>query len=222
MDSAMPRRATLSRISAITVVGIVFIMLGVAGLSWVGWQYYGTNITSNRAFNQEREWLREQWKNPRASSIEQVVLGDAIALLRIPQLGESYEYPIVVGIGEEELARGVGWYPNTAQPGQLGNFAVAAHRITHGEPFARLLELGAGSTVVIETGTHIYTYELTTSPADLTVGDSETWVVDPVPGKPIGTTPTEAVITLTTCTDLFASPKRSVAFGHLVKADVKG
>jgi sortase A len=35
-----------------------------------------------------------------------------------------------------------------------------------------------------------------------------------VPGKP-GAVPTEALITLTTCQDLFHSPDRSIGFGHL-------
>ena len=44
-------------------------------------------------------------------------------------------------------------------------------------------------------------------------------MLDPVPGKP--QTPTHSIITLTTCQDLFHSPDRSVAFGHLVKASKK-
>ena len=39
-------------------------------------------------------------------------------------------------------------------------------------------------------------------------------MLDPVPDEP-GATPTEALITLTTCQDLFHSPDRSVGFGHL-------
>ena len=34
-------------------------------------------------------------------------------------------------------------------------------------------------------------------------------------------TPTKSIITLTTCQDLFGSPDRSVAFGHLVKVSKK-
>ena len=48
-----------------------------------------------------------------------------------------------------------------------------------------------------------------------TVKDVDTWVLDPVPGK-TNVKPTRALITLTTCQDLFHSPDRSVGFGHLV------
>ena len=49
---------------------------------------------------------------------------------------------------------------------------------------------------------------------------TDTWVIDPVPGKP-ELNPTSALITLTTCPDLFHSSKRSVGFGHLVRTERK-
>ena len=118
------------------------------------------------------------------------------------------------------MARGVGHYPNSAQPGQIGNFAIAGHRITHGQPFSRLLELDKGDQIVVETRSAIYTYVLDTAPRDLTVEDTATWVLDPVPGQP-DATPTQALLTLTTCQDLFHSPDRSIAFGHLASTKNK-
>jgi sortase A len=52
------------------------------------------------------------------------------------------------------------------------------------------------------------------APRSLTVDDTATWVLDPVPGEP-DREPTRALITLTTCQDLFRSADRSVGFGHL-------
>ena len=54
----------------------------------------------------------------------------------------------------------------------------------------------------------------------LTVTDVDTWVLDPVPGKQ-DVPPTRALITLTTCQDLFHSPDRSVGFGHLTQTTKK-
>ncbi len=82
------------------------------------------------------------------------------------------------------LNRGVGHYTSTAQPGEIGNFAIAGHRVTHGQPFARLLELDAGDEVVVETRDAIYTYVMDGSPGNLTVNDTETWVLDPDPHHP--------------------------------------
>ena len=43
-----------------------------------------------------------------------------------------------VGVTLDDLAKGVGHYPRSALPGRVGNFAVAGHRATNGEPFASL------------------------------------------------------------------------------------
>ena len=79
-----------------------------------------------------------------------------------------------------------------------------------------LSDLRASSfSVVVETRDAVYTYELTNNPAEMTVKDTDTWVIQPVPGQP-EVRPTEALITLTTCQDLFRSPDRTIAFGKLV------
>jgi sortase A len=102
----------------------------------------------------------------------------------------------------------------------VGNFAVAGHRITHGEPFANLLKLNTGDMIIVETRTRIFTYRVDSPPRNLTVEDTEGWVIEPVPGHP-DRKPTDELITLTTCQDLFHSPDRSVGFGHLVATKTK-
>jgi sortase A len=212
-----PRRRPRRGPSTILIIGAVLLVTGVSCLGWVSYQLLGTNVVSQRAFKTEREGLRHKWDSEKKSGSNaesKVIPGDAIALLRIPAFGPTYEIPILSGTDLDILSRGVGHYLGTAEPGQLGNFAVAGHRVTHGQPFARLLELNKGDRIVVETRDAVYTYVLDTSPRDLTVDDSETWVLDPVPGKPTAS-PTQAMITLTTCQDLFHSPDRSVGFGHL-------
>ncbi len=214
------RRRRSKRVSPFTVVGVMLLVLGLSCLGWVAYQYFGTNVVSEKTFQTEREQLRTTWskekkanpKDPPAQGSD--VPGDALALLRIPAFGDKYEIPIVNGTQLRVLNKGVGHYPATAQAGQIGNFAIAGHRVTHGQPFARMLELDKGDKVVVETRDAIYTYVLDESPRQLTVKDTDTWVIDPVPGKP-DAKPTEALITLTTCQDLFHSPDRSIGFGHL-------
>ncbi len=67
--------------------------------------------------------------------------GDGVAILHIPALGKKWQWVVVEGVGNEDLALGPGHFPGTAQPGEIGNFAVAGHRATHGEPFAHLDKL---------------------------------------------------------------------------------
>jgi sortase A len=214
-------RTRRRRPSAIGIAGLALLLAGLGCLGWVAYQYFGTNVVSRHAFEQEASGLRSDWaaepapaKQAPSSGTSAAVPGDAIALLRIPAFGPDYEVPILEGTDLSTLARGVGHYPTSVQPGQVGNFAIAGHRVTHGQPFARLLELDKGDQVVVETRSAIYTYVLDTAPRDLTVEDTASWVLDPVPGEP-DATPTNALITLTTCQDLFHSPDRSIGFGHL-------
>jgi len=208
------------RVSPFTVVGVLLLVLGLSCLGWVAYQYFGTNVVSEKTFQTEREQLRTKWAAEKKASPKSTppkgsdVPGDAMALLRVPAFGDKYEIPIVNGTQLRVLNKGVGHYTTTAQPGQIGNFAIAGHRVTHGQPFAKLLELDKGDKIVVETRDAIYTYMLDESPRQLTVKDTDTWVIDPVPGKP-DAKPSQALITLTTCQDLFHSPDRSFGFGHL-------
>ena len=139
--------------------------------------------------------------------------GEAIGLLRIPAFGADYEIPILNGTDLSILSKGVGHYASTAAPGQIGNFALAGHRVTHGQPFARLLDLKRGDEVIVETREAIYTYVLDDSPRSLTVRDNDTWVIDPVPGQP------DAKPTQPCHADPLPGPvpvgDRSIGFGHL-------
>lgn len=224
------------RATPLTVVGIVLLALGLGCLGWVAYQFFGTNIVSEQAYTQEKDGLRSQWAQASADPTteatkaagatqkpvkEKVIPGDAIALLRIPAFGPGYEVPILSGTDLDILSRGVGHYTSTAMPGGVGNFAIAGHRVTHGQPFKRLLELNKGDEVIVETRDAIYTYVLDEPPKSLTVKSGASWVLDPVPGE-AGATPTKALLTLTTCQDLFHSPDRSIGFAHLASTKNKG
>lgn len=222
------------------------LLVGLSCLGWAGYQYIGTDVVSERAFEQEKDELRDQWRTEAAAPpsmstasrtsasssgstspssttsahpSRSVIPGDAIALLRIPAFGADYEVPILAGTELSTLSRGVGHYSSTALPGDIGNFAVAGHRVTHGQPFARLLELVQGDHVIIETRDAVFTYVLDLAPAKMTVDDTQTCVLDPVPCRDIKAT--QPLLTLTTCQDLFNSPDRSIGYGHLLSTTKK-
>jgi sortase A len=209
----------------LTILGVMLLLGGLSCLGWVGYQYVGTKLIAQHAFRTEASRLRAQWMegrkaDPQGLKEPSTRPGDAIGLLRIPALGDAYEVPILNGTELGVLAKGVGHYSSTAQPGQTGNFALAGYRVTHGQPFARLLGLDSGDQIIVETRYATYTYLLDEPPRQLTVKDTDTWVIDPVPGKP-QLKPTQALITLTTCPDLFHSTKRSIGFGHLIQTERK-
>lgn len=209
----------------LTAVGVALLLVGLSCLGWVAYQYVGTNLIAEHTFRTEASRLRAQWiedqkTDPQGLEQPSKRSGDSIGLLRIPALGGAYEVPIVNGTELTVLGKGVGHYSSTAQAGQIGNFAIAGYRVTHGQPFARLHDLDSGDEIIVETRDATYTYVLDEPPRQLTVKDTDTWVIDPVPGKP-ELKPTQAMITLTTCPDLFHSTKRSVGFGHLIRTEPK-
>jgi sortase A len=207
------------------VVGLVLVLAGVGLLGYVAWQYWGTTIVSKQQQEAIASDLVQSWEDPAVRELlgpeEGSDLGDALALVRIPRFGDAFVVPVIEGVRPEDLAQGLGHYPGTAKPGDVGNFAVAGHRVTHGEPFRDLPEMREGDEVIVETADAIYTYQLDTDPDDLVVQPDDTWVLDPVPGEGRDTEPDQARITLTTCAELFHSSDRMIAFGHLVDTERK-
>lgn len=141
----------------------------------------------------------------------------AYAVLRIPRIG--IRVPVAEGISKSAvLNKGyVGHYPRTAQPGQGGNFALAGHRNTHGEPFRRINRLGDGDQLVVETKKAIYTYVVAQTLAQTSARDSG--VIRAVPRSLVrvghGYSSPGYYITLTTCTPEYTSKYRLIVWGKL-------
>ena len=67
-----------------------------------------------------------------------------------------------------------------------------------------------------------YVYVLDTNPNDLIVPFTSSWVLGMDPRNPAGGVQAvqgvdERIITLTTCSELFHTDNRMIAFGHLVR-----
>lgn len=137
--------------------------------------------------------------------------GDAYARMRIPALGDGWRWIVVSGVDLDSLTRGPGHYPDSAAPGEIGNFAVAGHRATHGEPFAFLDRVQVGDEVFVERNGREYRYVITES---FITAPSNTGVLLPVPGQP-GVEATEGIITLTTCNPRWGSTERLILHGTL-------
>ena len=113
--------------------------------------------------------------------------GKASALIRIPTFGKKYVVPVLEGITDDVLAKGYGHFTSTADPGEVGNYALAAHRVTHGEPLRRMPELRPGDEVVVETVRRRPTPTGSTpTRSKLVVPFTGIWVLDPLPKNPDG------------------------------------
>jgi sortase A len=143
----------------------------------------------------------------------------AYAVMRIPKVGVVA--PIAEGVGKRVvLDKGyVGHYPGTAQPGRAGNFAVAGHRNTHGEPFRYINRLREGDEVVVETREAVYTYVVSGGVAQTSARDVA--VIGDVPRSEVkaglGYREPGYYLTLTTCTPEFTSTYRLVVWGKLTR-----
>lgn len=207
-------------------VGLGLVLTGLGLVGYVGWQLYGTTYVSQREQRQIVAETLRAWEGGRgqesAGGPPAVDLGGAEALIRIPQFGSDYVVPVQRGVDDAALSNGYGRFPFAAGPGQPGNYALAAHRITHGEPLRDMPSLGPGDVVVVQTREADYTYELDTDPNRLVVDFEDIWVTDAVPRNPQpgGVQPAQRagqhLITLTTCSELFHTDNRLIAFGHLV------
>ncbi|MGP4010703.1 class E sortase [Streptomyces sp. 4N124] len=205
-------------VMASRAIGEVFITTGVLMLLFVTYQLWWTNVRAHAQAGKEASNLQQDWASGKRApgSFEP---GQGFALLYIPKL--DVVVPIAEGISNKKvLDKGmVGHYAEgalkTAMPSaKTGNFGLAGHRNTHGEPFRYINKLQPGDPIVVETQDTYYVYKMAsilpvTAPSNVSV-------LDPVP-KDGGFTAPGRYITLTTCTPEFTSKYRMIVWGKMVE-----
>ena len=206
--------------------GVTLVTCGLLLIGYVGWQLNGTTVIAHRQQDRvvgatERVWAAGA--SAGTTDEDRDLADDVVALVRIPAFGDDYAVPAYAGTDDDTLERGFGIFDASPEPGGVGNFALSGHRITHGEPLRDMPDLKAGDTVVVETRDRIFTYVLDTGGDSLTVDTGEDWVADPLPvdpdGRDVGLADSPRLLTLVTCSELFHTDGRLVAFGHLVTAE---
>lgn len=202
-------------------VGELFITTGVLMLLFVTYQLWWTNIRAHQQADGAANNLQHQWDSASADPNRvpgTFSPGQGFAIMYIPKL--DVKAPIAQGVSKHNvLDKGmVGHYDGalaTAMPwDKSGNFAVAAHRNTHGEPFRYINHLKPGDKVVVETASAYYTYQITSSLAS--TPPSNVSVLKPIPAGS-GFTAPGRYLTLTTCTPEFTSTNRLIVWGKLVE-----
>ncbi|MFE1230972.1 class E sortase [Streptomyces sp. NPDC058745] len=219
------RRAARARkesvgVVASRVVGELFITFGVVMLLFVTYQLWWTNVRAGQQTDRAKQQIENDWSQEDKSDVPAAFEpGQGFAIMYIPKL--DVVVPIAEGISKPKvLDRGmVGHYAEgtlkTAMPADKeGNFAVAGHRNTHGEPFRYINQLQPGDPIVVETRDAYYTYEMAsilpqTSPSNVSV-------IRPVP-EGSGFKGPGRYITLTTCTPEFTSTYRMIVWGKMVE-----
>ncbi|MER5982661.1 class E sortase [Streptomyces sp. NPDC001787] len=149
---------------------------------------------------------------PAAPAPEAYRGGKPFAMMYIPRFGSGWEWPVLENTEVRTLQKGLGHYSGTARLGATGNFAVAGHRRTYGDPFKDFPQLRTGDAVLLTDGTTWFTYRIASRPYRTVPGD--TAVIDPVPRKS-GFDGPGRYLTLTTCEPEWGSSHRLIAWAHL-------
>jgi sortase A len=204
--------------SGVRTLGEVFITLGLLLFLFIAWQLWWTDVTANREqavtiHALERGFGPAGRPAESLATLTKVPFGEAFAIMRIPRFGADYAKPILQGTDHDTLTQGIGHYPGTQFPGQVGNFAVAGHRTTYGKPFSDIELLQKGDVIVVETRASYLVYAVD---RHVIVTPDQVQVISPVPQEP-GAHPSQAWLTMTACHPRYSASQRYVVFAKLVK-----
>jgi sortase A len=197
-------------------VGSVIVLFVVYVLFWTG-------VKADHVMDDQIDLLQEQWSRASAPPAATgspasparpapYAGGKPFAIMYIPRLGFTWNKPVLEGTATGTLKKGLGHYADTAQLGQAGNFAVAGHRRTYGDPFKDFPRLRRGDAVVLTDGTTWFTYRIDKGPYKTVPSDIE--VIDPVP-RTSGYTRSGRYLTLTTCEPEWGHSHRLIVWAHL-------
>ena len=214
--------------SVLRFFGEACLTAGVVALLFVAYLLWGTGWHTAAVQDQFAAQLNEQWHDHLRSAVGpagrplaippdpiHVVAWQPFAFIRIPAFGAHWRFTIIEGTKLAQLNVAPGHVPGTQLPGELGNFAIAGHRVTAGNPFWSLPSLRAGELVYIDTEYNTYTYRVAGRPVWVPPDDMA--MLAPVPGHP-GRHPSRRLITLITCDPAWTGTHRVIVTGVLIAA----
>jgi len=145
----------------------------------------------------------QKWVQP--APAQPVPTPGASQATRVVIPGIGVDAPVVEGVDWEDLKKGVGHLPGSANPGERGNVYLAAHNDIFGEIFRDLENLELGDEFLVYSGGQPYRYVVTSKriiePTDVSVMYPST--------KPIAT--------LQTCYPYLVDTQRLVVIGELAE-----
>ncbi|MHA7984723.1 class E sortase [Rathayibacter sp. CAU 1779] len=232
--AASPRR----KVSVIGVIGELLVTAGVLVLLFIGWQtWWQSSVLASQqnsaAAEQSKKFLDQAKDSPTPTpkptptpGSTAVNYGDppvmkapgaaqSFAVIYVPRFGADWKRTIRETVDVESVLNsynaGVGHYSNTAMPGAVGNFAIAAHDTGYGNTFIDVSKLQVGDKIYIQTKDGYYTYQFRNMeyirPTTVQVLYSVPQVKDAQPG--------DRYITMTTCNPPYHAQERIAAFGVL-------
>lgn len=226
----------------IHIVGELLITAGLILLLFVAWQLWWTNIDANRTQQQAVDSLIQEFNSSSTSAggtdgqgaqtgtanaapdydpttppvAAPPAYGQAYGVVYIPRLGSTYARPLAEGVGTDVLdTLGLGRYPTSQMPGEMGNFALAGHRQTNGAVLDNIDLLQEGDNIYIRAAEGYYTYRVYEHKIVL---PTQVEVIAPDPDNP-GAPVSEAnrrLLTLTSCHPRYGDTERYIVHAEFV------
>ncbi|GAA3595648.1 class E sortase [Klugiella xanthotipulae] len=219
-------RSRRRKLSVTTVLGELLLTAGVLVLGFIVWQplWSSTVVASEQRSSAQvwsDKWQKDAEGQPAPTMTDgdipipgAVAAGEPLGVIYVPAFGADFSS----AIGETTDLRtvlnkrtlGTGHYELSQQPGEIGNFAMAAHRSGWvPTPFREIMNLRIGDPIFIQTPAGWYTYRF----RDLEyVQPTQTDVLNPFP-RLEGTPGTDRILTMTTChPKLAGSDERAIGY----------
>lgn len=218
------RRRHRSQLNVVGVVGEIFITAGLLVFLFLGWQLWLNDIIVGDQQNHVAADVAKTWDTGNTTTNQeqngpdfgkpaitpQPQKDSTFAVMYVPRFGSDWVREVAEGVGVADVlnTRRIGHYPSTQLPGQLGNVALAAHRLTYGAPFRDIDQLQLGDKLYLKTKDGYYTYSFRNLEY---VSPQGVGVLEPVPQRP-GQVATESVLTIMSCNPKFSVAERIIAY----------
>lgn len=149
--------ARVITIEALATLAVIVLLFSL-------YQAVFTNVGAARGQQRDIGSLRESWAVSQevdaVTSLGDATVGDAIGVLQAKSMSPE-EYPVYKGVFDASvLNAGPTVYENAADPGELGNMAIAAHRDGWNAPFSEADKLGVCDEITLETESNVYLYKV--------------------------------------------------------------
>jgi len=203
--------------SPLLVIGELLVTLGVLVGLFASYEVFiQDEVVGAKQTELAQEYGHEVAKSKFIDPVKARTLGDIFGRMYVPRFGSEWTRLVAQGTRWHPVLNeiGVGHYNTSALPGEVGNFAVAAHRGGFGGAFKNIHRLVEGDRVYLETNDYWYVYKYLQTKI---VDPSDIAVIDPVPAELDGAQVGGHYMTMTSCTPIFVNTQRIVVWLELEK-----
>jgi sortase A len=209
----IPKKQTGKKV--LLVIGEIFITLGLVLALFVGYKAVlqdsliaDSQIAKAQAFGNVAN--QHKFRDPAQVTKQAQIFGR----MYVPRFGSNWTRLIAEGTRWHPVLNdiGVGHYVGTAMPGEVGNFAVAAHRGGFGGSFKEIHRFVSDDKVYVETRNFWYVYKYLQTKI---VNPNDITVIQPVPPELDGSIAGSKYMTMTSCTPIFVNTQRIIVWLEL-------